>query len=93
MKKVLTLGFLLLGLEQLSAQTLPFCSPDVLCNNPDFTKDAKALCETYFNVQRYELSKTWELYDTHKRLRCISDKNIKDYTALKDCLERDHLDQ
>ena len=46
MKKVLTLGFLLLGLEQLSAQTLPFYSPDVLCNNPDFTKDAKALCET-----------------------------------------------
>jgi len=46
MKKVLALGFLLLGLEQLSTQTLPFYSPDVLYNNPDFTKDAKALCET-----------------------------------------------
>ena len=46
------------------------------------------LCAKH-NVQRYELSKTWDLYDTNKRLRCISDKNIKDYTALKDCLERD----
>ena len=88
MKKVLALGFLLLGLEQLSVQTLPFCNTDVLCNNPDATKAAKLLCETYLNLQRDELSKTWDLYDTNKRLRCISDKNIKDYTALKDCLER-----
>ena len=87
-KKVLALGFLLFGSEPLLAQTLPFYSPDVLCSNPDFTKDAKALCETYFNSQRYELSKTWGSYDTNKRLRRISDKNIKDYTALKDCLER-----
>jgi hypothetical protein len=49
MKKILTLGFLLLGSEPLSAQTLPFYSPDVLCSNPDFTKDAKLLCETDFN--------------------------------------------
>ena len=84
MKKALTLGFLLLGLEQLSAQTLPFYSPDVECK----ASTARILCEAAFNLQRDELSKTWDLYDANQRLWCVSDKNIKGYRALKDCLER-----
>ena len=37
---------------------------------------------------REELANRWGSYDQTKRMRCVADKGIADYSSLKDCLER-----
>ena len=89
MKKILTLGLLLLGSEQLSAQALPsydnsyWDSPDcanvVMNVTPDInTKEkAKALCNFSKSLDENgheALVKTWDTISPDVRLKCIADQ-------------------
>ena len=89
MKKILTLGFLLLGSEQLSAQALPsydnsyWDSPDcvkvVMNVTPDIDTEekAKALCNFSKSLDENShkaLVKIWNTIPSDVRLKCIADQ-------------------
>ena len=89
MKKILTLGLLLLGSEQLSAQALPsydnsyWDSPDcvkvVMNVTPgiDTEKKAKALCNQSKSLDEYDhkaLVKIWNTIPAGVRAKCIADQ-------------------
>jgi hypothetical protein len=89
MKKILTLGFLLLGSEQLSAQALPsydntyWDSPDcikvVMNVTPDINTEEKAKAVCHFSKSLDQsgheaLAKIWNTIPSTIRLKCIADQ-------------------
>ena len=89
MKKILTLGFLLLSLEQLLAQALPsydnsyWDSPEcvkVAMNvTPDINTEEKAKAVCSFSKSLDEgshegLSQAWDTIPSDVRLKCIADQ-------------------
>jgi hypothetical protein len=89
MKKILTLGLLLLGSEQLSAQSLPSydnsywdspgCVEVVMNLTPDIgtEKKAKALCKLSKSLDEYDhqaLVKIWNTIPADVKSKCIADQ-------------------
>jgi tetratricopeptide (TPR) repeat protein len=90
---------LIVGTTPVRAQTLPFYDVDgetarcvtEAANGKEWTEAIKNWCQAIGKkerVVREELAKRWGSYDQTKRMRCVVDKGIADYSSLKDCLER-----
>ena len=90
---------LIAGTAPVRAQTLPFYDVDgetarcvtEAAKGKEWTEAIKIWCETIGKgeqVTRDELAKRWGSYDQTKRMWCVADKGIADYSSLKDCLER-----
>jgi tetratricopeptide (TPR) repeat protein len=90
---------LIAGTTPVRAQTLPFYDVDgetarcvtEAAKGKEWTEAIKIWCETIGKeeqVARDELAKRWGSYDQRKRMWCVADKAIADYSSLKDCLER-----
>ena len=86
------------------AQTFPFYDVDAetarCMTEPamgkEWTEAIKHWCQTIGkeeHVVRDELAERWGSYDERKRMSCVANKGIADYSTLKNCLERAGTEQ
>lgn len=97
MKTILAaLGFLLLGSERLSAQTLPFYGyadpPDCVKNAMEKTEykteeRAKTFCDIE-RASREGLLKKWNTIPSSVKWKCITDSNSQSYVMLSLCVDQ-----
>jgi len=90
---------LIAGTTSVRAQTLPLYDVDgetarcvtEAAKGKEWTEEIKIWCQAIGKEEtaaREELANRWGSYDQTKRMRCVADKGIADYSSLKDCLER-----
>jgi hypothetical protein len=78
MKKILTLGFLLLGLQQVSPQPLPsydlsyYDSPQCIREDEAVGKSICQVAKTAARSSREDIAKRWDKIPSEVRWKCIN---------------------
>ena len=90
---------LIAGTTSAGSQTLPIYDVDAettrcvteAATSKEWTEAIRNWCQAIGKeeyVVRNELAERWGSYDEGKRMSCVADKGIADYSTLKNCLER-----
>ena len=95
---------LIAGTTPVRAQTLPVYDVDAetaRCvteaeTGKEWTGALKDWCQAIGKDERLahdQLAERWDSYDKGKRMSCVADKGIADYSSLKNCLERAEMER